>query len=437
MAVVVVAVLIGGAWAAAPYVASTAFLLDLSGTAQGLRRVLPVRVHAVHTRDLTVPTRDGPVAARLYEPSAASDRSVIVFPGVHAGGNDEPRLVAFSRRLAGTGVRVLTVPLPELRRFQITPSSTDMIEDATRWMADNPALAPDGHVALAGISFAGGLALVAAGRPALAGKLQLVFALGGHADLPRVMRYLCTGRLPDGTIRPPHDYGVALITLAALPHLVPASQVEAARQAVLAFLDASSLASTDEAGAMAIFASARLATAALPEPSRSLVRLVNNRDVTDAGAEAPAVHRGLGRRLGPFARPVAGHARAGLPAARRGGQRHPVNRDARARPLPRSPRRAPRAVAADTAHLARRPPRTGPLGFVAARYGSGRICSPQRQAEYWQASPGPDRRPRLAEHARRILTSGQTIAGGLFEPAALRRRPAAPSARPAPSSRRR
>jgi hypothetical protein len=44
---------------------------------------------------------------------------------------------------------------------------------------------------LVGVSFAGGLALVAAGRPALKDRLTAIFALGAHADLPRVIRYLC------------------------------------------------------------------------------------------------------------------------------------------------------------------------------------------------------------------------------------------------------
>ena len=40
----------------------------------------------------------------------------------------------------------LSVPLPDLREFRITPRSTDMIEDATLWIAANRALAPSGRV---------------------------------------------------------------------------------------------------------------------------------------------------------------------------------------------------------------------------------------------------------------------------------------------------
>jgi len=230
-----------------------------------------------------VPTRYGEVTARLYQPRGGSARSLAVFPGVHAGGIDEPRLVAFSRRLASTGANVLSVPLPDLREFRITPESTDIIEDATAWLAADRTLAPRGRVGLVGVSFAGGLALVAAGRPALAGKVQLVVSLGGHADLPRVMAYLCTGRLPDGTIRPPHDYGVAIILLGALEHLVPGAQVEPLRRAIRTFLDASSADLVDKAQSAALVARAREETAALPEPAHTYMEWVNERDAAAIG----------------------------------------------------------------------------------------------------------------------------------------------------------
>lgn len=304
--------LAGAAWLAVrPYVSAAAFVLDLSGSSPTVRRLLPVQAHPVTTRDLRVPTRYGDLPARVYTSGADSERSVIVFPGVHAGGVDEPRLDAFSRRLAATGATVLSAPLPELRRYRITPASTDQIEDATAWMAADAALAPQGRVDLAGVSFAGGLALVAAGRPRLEGKVARVIALGSHADLPRVMTYLCTGRLPGGTTRPPHDYGVAVILLAAIPRMVPADQVEPTREAVLTFLDASSFHSIAPARSASLFAHARRLADAAPEPARTLLALVNSRDVAT-----------LGPRLLPFVEELGGAA--ALSPARSPAARAPV-----------------------------------------------------------------------------------------------------------------
>jgi dienelactone hydrolase len=281
--IVAALVLLVAAWLVAPYVRSAAFILDLAGTGGWARRLMPVRVRPVTARDVQVPTRYGDEAARVYEPAGGSTRSLIVFPGVHAGGIDEPRLVAFSRRLASTGANVLSMPLPDLREFRITPRSTDMIEDATLWLAANRALAPSGRVGLVGVSFAGGLALVAAGRESLAGKVQLVVSLGGHADLPRVMTYLCTGVLPDGTARTPHAYGIVLILIGALDHLVPAEQVEPLRAAILTFLEASSYDQTDVPKSKELFELARARTAGLPEPARTYMQWVNDRNAAALG----------------------------------------------------------------------------------------------------------------------------------------------------------
>src|SRR5262245_31354596 len=247
--------LVGGLalWLIWPYVTSAALLLDLAGSDNWVRRVLPVRLEDVTVEDVSVPTRHGDVAARVYRPSSGGTRSVAVFPGVHAGGVDEPRLVALTRRLAASGATVLSVPPPDLRAFRITAASTDVIEDALLWMSGRPDLARDGRVGAIGISFSGGLLLVAAGRPSLRDKLTAAVSLGGHADLPRVLQYFCTGRLPDGTIHTPHDYGVAVMLRAALPRLVPAEDLDAADRVLVMFLEASSLASMDPARGVALW----------------------------------------------------------------------------------------------------------------------------------------------------------------------------------------
>lgn len=297
-AALILVVIVGvAAWLAAPYVNSAALLMDMTGAAPGLRRWLPVRVDQVESRDLTVPTRQGAIPARLYRPRNGAGPALAIFPGIHGGGVDEPRLVALSRRIAATGATVLSVPLPDLRRYQITPRSTDTIEDVTRWMASNRELAPTGRVGLVGVSFAGGLALVAAGRPSLAGSVTSVFALGAHADLPRVIRYLCLAEGAPKTLAPPHDYGVALMLRASLNLVVPPDQVAPLDAAIVTFLDASSAESTSMTEAARLLADARAAERALPEPARSLMHGVNERRTTE-----------LGPRLAPFAEQIGGAA---------------------------------------------------------------------------------------------------------------------------------
>jgi hypothetical protein len=73
---------------------------------------------------------------------------------------------------------------------------------------------------------------------------------GGHGDLPRVLRYLCTGIEPPRPgdppgapprVRPPHDYGVAVILVGIADRMVPPDQVEPLRRGIVTFLTASQL----------------------------------------------------------------------------------------------------------------------------------------------------------------------------------------------------
>jgi hypothetical protein len=205
--------------------------------------------------------------------------------------------------LAASGFTVLTVASPDLQRFRITPESTDIIEDAALWLAGGAdgavRAATDGKVGMLGISFSGGLSIVAAGRPALRDKVSYVMSFGGHGDLPRVMRYLCSGSAPampplgdatrdiqgaeHVTIKPPHDYGVAVVLLSVADRVVPADQVEPLRQGILTFLTASSLDMIDKARAEVEFARARGFETQLSEPSRTLMQHVNNRAVDKLG----------------------------------------------------------------------------------------------------------------------------------------------------------
>ena len=228
--------------------------------------------------------RGGQLPARSYQPARRSGRTFLLAPGVHASGVDEPRLVGFATDLASMGHVVVTIGPPDLAQYRVSPDTTDAIEDAASWLAAQRDLAPDGRITMMGISFAGGLSIVAAGRPALAGKVASVVSLGGHGDLARTLRYLCTGREPDGTMRPPHDYGVVIILLSLIDRAVPADQVVGLREALLTFLEASRLDLIDKAQSAATFEQARSLERSLPEPSRTLMGHVNRRDVTALGS---------------------------------------------------------------------------------------------------------------------------------------------------------
>lgn len=232
------------------------------------------------------------VTARVYMPVRHPRQTVLLVSGLHPAGIDEPRLVAFARELARTRVAVVTPDMPELRQFEIAPALTDRVEQAAVSVATDESLASTGRIGLMGISFSGGLAIVAAGRPRLRDHLSYVFALGGHDDLPRVLRYLSTGVEPAppgatarsrdglGIRRAPHEYGLAIVLFIVADRLVPIAQVEPLRDGVRRFLRASYL---DRTAAKQEHAAIGELASRLPPPAGALLASLNDRDVAALG----------------------------------------------------------------------------------------------------------------------------------------------------------
>src|SRR3954468_21792660 len=179
---IVAAALLVGAWASNGYLRATAFVVQASGMQGYARAVASVETGRFDERALTIPWRGGQMRARLYIPHGSSDRAMLLVPGVHAAGVDEPRLVQFARDLASVNHTVLTAELIDLTQYRITPRTTDMIEDAALWLSAQRDLSRDGQVGMMGISFAGGLSIVAASRQPLRERVAFVMSFGGHGD---------------------------------------------------------------------------------------------------------------------------------------------------------------------------------------------------------------------------------------------------------------
>ena len=265
------------------YVRGAAFVIQAAGLQGSARTVAEWTTNDVVETGTPIPWRNGSLRGRIYRPTNTSGPPALLVPGVHAGGIDEPRLIQFARDVASMGRIVVTAELPDLKRYSITPRSTDMIQDAAMWLSQESGYAPERRIGMMGISFAGGLSLVAASRPELRDRVAFVMSFGGHGDLPRTLRYLCTGIQPDGSVRPPHDYGIAIILLGVADRMVPKHQAQPLRDAILAFLHASHVDMVDKSQAQVEFARARSLAEQLPEPARMLMNDVNERNVARLG----------------------------------------------------------------------------------------------------------------------------------------------------------
>ena len=276
-------------YTAAPYARAASLIIraaKLGGRTESLAH--RYAYHVTRAPRHTVTTRYGEVAAQFYTPDTSVDRTVLLVPGIHSMGIEEPRLTALASDLAGSGVRVMAMALPDLQRYRITPRATDVIEDAVRWLAGQPLLAPDKRVGIVGISFAGGLSIAAAGRASIRDRVAFVVSFGGHGNLRRVMHYIATGEapaVPGVTVHPPHDYAASVVLYGIADRgAVPPEQVEPLRRAIETFLLASQLTLVDMTRANATFAEAREMQKALPEPAATLMGYVNDRAVARMGA---------------------------------------------------------------------------------------------------------------------------------------------------------
>ncbi len=267
--------------ALAPFWSAATLISRAAGTTGWLGAVSQWAARHVSPSIEQIPIRGGNIRGRVFRPDGAPTRAALLVSGVHRDGIDEPRLMGLARELAATGVVVVTPEIDDLTHYRLTARVTDTIEDAAIWMAARPDLFGTRRIGLIGVSFSGGLSVVAAGRPSVRDRIAYVLSFGGHGNLPRVLRYLCSGKSASPQ---PHDYAVAVVLHQAADLAVPSEQVAPLRSAIESFLEASALSRTDPDRSKRLFAALESRPDEMPEPSATLLRYLNARDVTALGA---------------------------------------------------------------------------------------------------------------------------------------------------------
>jgi dienelactone hydrolase len=184
----------------------------------------------VRTEDVQFTTASGIVRGRLYLPEGNPNApGLVVLHGVHHLGIEEPRLVNFATAMASCGLRVLTPELPGIKDYHVDFGSVQVIGESARWFAEQTS----GPVGMLGLSFSGGLALVAAGDPAYRKDFKFILAVGSQDEMMHVANYYLTGQevRPDGTTErlTPHEYGSLVLEYEHLEDFVPAEDEDAIR----------------------------------------------------------------------------------------------------------------------------------------------------------------------------------------------------------------
>jgi pimeloyl-ACP methyl ester carboxylesterase len=187
--------------------------------------------YQIQTFSFKSPTGLSP--ARLYVPKDVQNPpAMVVVHGLHRLGMDEPRLVSFAKSLAETGIEVLTPQVDALADYRVEPQTIDLIGSSAQSLADRSQT----KVGVLGLSFAGGMSLMAAADPKYSDTISFVAAVGAQDDVERVEHYLVDGQThwPSGRLltTPPHEYGWLILIYSHPEDFFPAGDVEGARQSL-------------------------------------------------------------------------------------------------------------------------------------------------------------------------------------------------------------
>ena len=151
--------------------------------------------------------------------------------GIHHLGIDEPRLMNFSRAAAESGLAVLTPQVTSLADYHVDADSIATIGQSAVWFDER--LGKRG-VTVVGVSFAGGLAALAARDPKYGPHIRRLVLMGAYEDLARVSRFLATSveEFPDGRKVPfaAHDYGASVFVYAHLDQFFPPPDLAVAHE---------------------------------------------------------------------------------------------------------------------------------------------------------------------------------------------------------------
>ncbi len=259
----------------------------------------------VAVEDVTYPASTGPVRARLYTPLEHPHApALVVLHGVHYLGIDEPRLIAFATAMSACGLRVLTPELPDIKDYHVGANSIATIGESAEYLSHQVAQVtgdPAQPVGIMGLSFSGGLSLLAAGDPQFSKSIKFVFAVGSQDQMQRVATFYRTGQdqLPNGNkeLLPPNEYGPLVLEYEHLEDFVPHGDLDPLRRVLRAHLYEDEPHSPSEQAALARLTphqadEARVLMDTNSPFTRSLLAKAEAKHVADMAGVSPHGHLG-------------------------------------------------------------------------------------------------------------------------------------------------
>lgn len=193
---------------------------------------------AVDDERLTFELAGAAIPARIYVPRGVTHPpGIVLVHGVHRDGIDEIRLERFARAVAEAGVVVMTPLVKDLSDYKVAPRSIDVVGAAVDTLRERSGTS---KVGLMGMSFGGGISLLAAADPRFAEHVGFVVAVGAHDDLGRVSRFFVDDAIaePDGSTKPlrAHPYGATVLVYSRIEDFFPPEETAVAADALRLWL---------------------------------------------------------------------------------------------------------------------------------------------------------------------------------------------------------
>ena len=190
--------------------------------------------HEVVSRDVTLAIASGDVRGRIYTPRGiAHPPGMLLVHGIHHLGIDEPRLMNFARAATSSGFSVLTPEVAALADYHVDGASIATIGESAAWLQQRLGTGP---ITIVGVSFAGGLSLLAARNMRYAPHIRAIVLMGAYDSLARVCRFLATSEaeLPDGQTEAykAHDYGASVFVYSNLDRFFSPGDLPVAHEAL-------------------------------------------------------------------------------------------------------------------------------------------------------------------------------------------------------------
>ena len=148
--------------------------------------------------------------------------AVFVVNGTVPEGRELPEVRRLAEGFARAGYLAVVPDLPGLTEDEITPETVRETVEVAREVSEHPD-AEDGEVALVGVSTGATLALLAAEKASLQGRVSVVAGVAPYADIRTVLNVATTGHYREGSGFRPHEadpflsYAIARSLVAALP----------------------------------------------------------------------------------------------------------------------------------------------------------------------------------------------------------------------------